>query len=82
MYKVFTQPNCAGCSTVKNLLKQNGLPFEELDISNPDNKNKLFWLLPDARSVPQVFFDDTYEIEYLGGLEAIKEYLRAKNTGT
>jgi glutaredoxin len=34
---VFGMENCAGCVTVKTLLKQNGISFTEMDVMNPDH---------------------------------------------
>ena len=35
--KVFGMENCAGCTTVKNILKQKGVVFIEMDVMNVDH---------------------------------------------
>lgn len=35
--KVFGMTNCAGCVTVKNILKQKGVEFVERDVMNVDH---------------------------------------------
>lgn len=35
--KVFGMENCAGCTTVKNILKQKGVAFIEMDVMNVDH---------------------------------------------
>lgn len=35
--KVFGMENCAGCVTVKNILKQKGVEFVERDVMNVDH---------------------------------------------
>jgi len=35
--KVFGMANCAGCVTVKSVLKQKGVEFVELDVMNVDH---------------------------------------------
>lgn len=35
--KVFGMNNCAGCVTVKALLKQKAIAYSELDVMNPDH---------------------------------------------
>lgn len=34
---VFGMENCAGCTTVKNILKQKGVTFVERDVMNVDH---------------------------------------------
>lgn len=38
--KVFGMENCAGCVTVKQVLKSKGVLFEELDVMNVDHMSE------------------------------------------
>ena len=73
---VWSKQNCGYCVQAKNLLKLKGIDFEErmLD-SGPWTKEDLLRLVPDARSVPQIFLDD----EYVGGFTELKERLENVN---
>lgn len=35
--KVFSMENCAGCTTVKNILEQKGISYHEIDVMNVKN---------------------------------------------
>ena len=35
--KVYSKPQCQQCTATKSYLKSRGLPFEELEILDPDN---------------------------------------------
>lgn len=51
---VFGMENCAGCGTVKRLLKENDVKFVERDVMNPEHMaeaQKYF-----VRGVPSVVF--------------------------
>lgn len=48
--KVFGMENCAGCTTVKNILKQNGVAFVERDVMNVDHMEEA--QKHNVRSVP------------------------------
>lgn len=50
---VFGMDNCAGCVTVKTLLTQNGIKFQERDVMNPDHMAEAQEY--GVRSVPSTF---------------------------
>lgn len=53
--KVFGMENCAGCVTVKNVLKQKGVEFVERDVMNPDHMDEASKL--GVRGVPTTVVD-------------------------
>lgn len=73
---VYSQPHCTGCVRVKNMLKEAGYTVEERIIGKegPWTKEHLLTVVPNARSVPQVFIND----KYIGGLKEVCEYFSSK----
>lgn len=51
---VFGMENCAGCVTVKRLLKDNGVVFAEMDVMNVDHMEEAQKY--NVRGVPSVVF--------------------------
>jgi glutaredoxin len=54
--KIYGKSNCPWCDKAKSLLLSYGLEFEYVDVgSNPDKLVELKALLPDVKTVPQIF---------------------------
>lgn len=77
MYTVYSKPNCKFCTQAKQLLEAKGLPYQEfiLDVGQVKEDGKTYvtveqlkQLVPTARTVPQIFLDDTL----IGGFDALK----------
>ncbi len=68
---VWSKEQCAYCTQAKNLLKQKGFDYEERVIGNGWLKEQLLDAVPNARTVPQVFFDN----KLIGGFAELKAYL-------
>ena len=66
---IYSQANCIGCTAAKSILKQNGHIVEEKYL--PEYKEELLTLVPNAKSVPQIFINN----EYIGGLTELRKYL-------
>lgn len=74
--QVWSQTNCPACSEAKRLLDLHGVAIEERMIGiNGYTKKDLIELVPDARSVPQIFLDGVY----VGGLQELKRKLANDN---
>lgn len=74
--QVWSQTNCPACSEAKRLLDMHGVQIEERMLGiNGYNKKDLIELVPDARSVPQIFLDGVY----VGGLQELKRKLANDN---
>lgn len=71
MIIVYTKPNCIFCEKAKSLLTSYDLPFQERDITTSTNKQELLLLLPQAKTVPQIWVDE----QYIGGYSELSEYL-------
>ena len=74
--QVWSQTNCPACSEAKRLLDLHGVQIEERMLGiNGYTKKDLIELVPDARSVPQIFIDGVY----VGGLQELKRKLANDN---
>jgi glutaredoxin 3 len=70
---VFSQENCVACNSAVSLLKSRGYVIEVRKIGDGETwtKQDLLELVPDARSVPQIFVGNYY----VGGLPQLKQFL-------
>ena len=70
---VFSQENCVACNSAVSILKREGYQVEVRKIGSDSiwTKKDLLELVPDARSVPQIFVGDYY----VGGLPQLKQFL-------
>lgn len=74
--EVWSQVNCPACAEAKRLLQQhNVLVTEKMLGIDGYTKKDLLDLVPQARSVPQIFVDG----EYVGGLQELKRKLLNDN---
>lgn len=72
---VWSKNNCPYCDQAKSLLKMRGVQFEERKIGEGYSKEDLLEAVPTARSVPQIFLNDTL----VGGFTELREYFNASN---
>ena len=69
---IWSKENCSYCVQAKNLLKLKDIAYEERNISTGDwTKEQLLEAVPTARTLPQIFLDDTY----VGGFTELKKTL-------
>jgi len=68
---VWSKENCPNCDQSKKLLQLHEYTIEERKIGHGYTREDLLDLVPDARSVPQIFIDD----ELVGGLTELKKLL-------
>lgn len=68
---VWSKDNCPNCDQSKKLLQSHGYSIEERKIGHGYAREDLLALVPDARSVPQIFVDDVL----IGGLLELKKLL-------
>lgn len=80
MFKIFSKPNCTFCTQAKQLLASKDISFEELVIDVGQEKqdgvkyvqaSDLKELVPTAKTVPQIFFNESH----IGGFTELKKYL-------
>lgn len=70
---VWSKYNCPQCEQAKTLLRQKNIIFEERKIGDGWYKEDLLAEVPNAKSVPQIFFDQ----EHVGGLQELKQKLES-----
>jgi glutaredoxin-related protein len=68
---VWSKDNCPFCDQAKNLLKMKGIEFEERNVTKDWTKEQLLEAVPGARTVPQIFLDETL----IGGFDQLKKHL-------
>ena len=76
MYTIYSKPGCSNCTAAKNLLTSKSIPFVEMDITDEETKNRLLTEVPHARTVPQIFYNETY----IGGYNELSERIRNEST--
>lgn len=73
---VWSQTNCPACTEAKRLLDLHGIAITEKMLGfNGYTKKDLIDVVPQARSVPQIFVDGVY----VGGLQELKQKLANDN---
>ena len=69
---VWSKDHCPYCDQAKELLKMKSIEFEERNVSKDWTKEQLLEAVPNARTVPQIFLDDTL----IGGFTELKQFLK------
>jgi glutaredoxin len=69
---VWSKNHCPFCDQAKALLKQQGIEFEERKIGEGYTKEDLLEAVPTARTVPQIFLDETL----IGGFAELRKHLQ------
>lgn len=72
---VWSKQMCPYCDQAKALLNSKGIEFEERKIGEGYSKEDLLEAVPSARTVPQIFLNDTL----VGGFTELREYLNASS---
>ncbi len=78
MYVIYSKPGCSYCEKAKDLLDSYGLFYEEriLDMGQEKDPSRVYYtigelqtIVPNVRTVPQVFFAG----KLIGGYSQLKE---------
>ncbi len=64
---------CPYCVKAKALLDMKGIEYTEKTIGLDYTKEQLLEILPTARTVPQVWLDETY----IGGYDALESHFKS-----
>ena len=70
--KIYTTPYCPFCIRAKQLLKGKNIDFKEIDLSEePEKFDEMIKKSNGARTVPQIFADDTHigDCDYIHELD-------------
>ena len=68
---VWSKPACPYCVKAKNLLKSKGIEYEEKNIADGYKIQDLLKLVPNAKTMPQIWLDE----EHVGGYSDLKAKL-------
>ncbi len=74
---IYTTTYCGFCRRAKAILKQQNVPFEEIDVEDDDEKREWLQEVTGQHTVPQIFFDD----EPIGGCMDLEELVRSGQLG-
>ncbi|HEY4484812.1 MAG TPA: glutaredoxin domain-containing protein [Nitrospiria bacterium] len=58
--QIYTTKSCGYCVRAMQLLKREGIPFEEIDITDTPEKRDELLAITGERTVPQIFVDGKY----------------------
>jgi len=69
---VWSKDHCPYCVQAKNLLESRGIDYEERNINEGYTKEQLLEVVPNARTLPQIFIDD----KLIGGFTELRQHLQ------
>ena len=68
---IYTEDSCTLCNSANSEFDTRGWKYRSHNIKHTDNYNNLKELLPDVRTVPQIWIDE----KYIGGYDELLEWL-------
>jgi glutaredoxin 3 len=66
--RIYTTTYCTFCRLAKELLRERGIPFEDLDVTDDDEARRWLVEATGRRTVPQIFIDG----KPIGGYEELR----------
>jgi glutaredoxin len=69
---VWSKPSCVYCEKSKALLKSKGIMYEEKNIAEGYDIQDLLELVPNAKTMPQIWLDE----EHVGGFFELEKKLK------
>jgi glutaredoxin len=78
MYKIYGKPGCGNCIAAKELLTRNNQSFVEYTLGIDYTVEVLLEMVPSAKTVPQIFYND----QYVGGYSQLIERLKYNDTSS
>ncbi|MBI3769468.1 MAG: glutaredoxin 3 [Deltaproteobacteria bacterium] len=58
---MYTTSVCPFCMQAKRLLREHGIPYDEINVEDdPNLRTEMVTRAAGRRTVPQIFIDDTY----------------------
>ena len=58
--EIYTTPWCPYCHAAKTLLNTKGVPFDEVDVTDPGLRTAMTERAHGRRTVPQIFIGETH----------------------
>ena len=71
--ELYTKPSCSYCVKAKELLNERQIPYTEKVIGQDATKEELLSILPNAKTVPQIWVDK----KHIGGYTDLYELLHS-----
>ena len=75
---IYTQDNCIHCNSAKREFETRGWKYTSHNIKHTDNYDNLKELLPEVKTVPQIWIDG----RYVGGYDELLEWLFVPSNAT
>ena len=75
---IYTQDMCGYCTEAIKEFETRDWEYTSHNIKHPDNYDNLKTLLPDVKTVPQIWIDD----EHIGGYDQLMEWLFVPTNAT
>jgi len=69
--KILTSPTCSYCHAAKDLLKRQGISYQEIDVVNDNEQAEQLLAQSGQRTVPQIFIDE----KSIGGFAELSKLL-------
>ena len=63
--QIYTTNWCPYCTAAKSLLDDKGVPYDEIDVTEPDLRAEMMQRANGRRTVPQIFIGD----KHVGGYD-------------
>lgn len=74
---IVTSPACTYCHAAKDLLDQQGVPYQEVDLLKQAQQAKQLISQSGQRTVPQIFIDD----KSIGGFSELSKIINKNELG-
>ena len=68
---IWSKPNCPQCTSAKQLLQLNNIEYEEKNIAEGHKIQDLLALVPNAKTMPQIWLNE----EHIGGYLELRKKL-------
>ena len=65
MIIIYGKSNCSFCTKAKNIAEMHNLPYQYHSIDDEQINEQMFKLVPNAKTVPQIWWGD----RYIGGYD-------------
>lgn len=69
---IYTKDNCSFCEKAKTLMTSNGFKYRERNIIDENILYELLSILPEVKTVPQIYIDE----KHIGGFSELQEYIK------
>lgn len=71
-YVIYGKNNCTYCEKAKALLNQKNINFTYLVLGEHYSREDLLYMLPDAKTLPQIFVANGASSTYIGGFTELE----------